>query len=83
MKRTGKYNYRYMSDTIEGGEELIPTVIVQFHDYMDIWMTKEMYDNEGKFIGLMRLLGLPFNAVKRVHKLLKHPSSYPTAEWEP
>lgn len=80
MKRTGKY--KYISDTL-GGEELIPTVIIQFHNYPDLWMTREQYDNEGKFKGILKSLCISIKEVRQVYKPLKHPSSYPTAEWKP
>jgi hypothetical protein len=81
MKRDKKH--KYMSDTIEGGEELIPTVIIQFHDYMDLWMTLDEYNALSKFSGVMKFMNLSFKSVIRVHKLLKHPSSYPATEWVP
>jgi len=72
-----------MSDTLEGGEERIPTVIVQFHEYPDLWMPIEMYNIMGKFKGLLQTHLFSIKDIKKVHKPLKHPSSYPTKEWEP
>jgi carbonic anhydrase len=72
----------YKSDKPKKGDELIPVVIVQFHSMMDFWVDKETYDMEGKFIGLLRYLGVSIRSVKKVHHLRKLASSFPTQEWE-
>lgn len=73
---------RYKNDKPKKGDELIPVVIIEFHDLMDFWIDKETYDMEGKFIGLLRYLGVSIRAVKKVHHLLKLASSFPDNAWE-
>jgi hypothetical protein len=61
--------------------ELIPTVIVQFDsNFPDLWMTKEEYDANGKFKGLLKS-GFPLRNIIKVHCVLKNPSKYPTTDW--
>jgi len=79
MKKENKYN----SDTYEPNGELIPTVIVAFQVWPDMWMTLEEYNSRGKFKGLLKDFRFSIRNVHRIYKLLKHPSSYPTADWEP
>lgn len=68
---------RYKSDT---RGELIPTVIVQFDDYPDLWLTKDQYNDMGKTKGLVKN-GFPLRNIIAVHHVLKNPSKYPTSDW--
>lgn len=68
---------KYKSDT---RGELIPTVIVEFDEYPDLWMTKDDYDDLGKMRGLIKC-GYPLRYIRKVHKVLKNPSKYPTSDW--
>lgn len=70
---------KYKSDT-KG--ELIPTVIVEFHDLPDLWLTKDQYTAEGGFSGLLKSMSLCIGWVKKVHHLLKNPNTYPVEAWE-
>lgn len=60
--------------------ELIPTVIVEFNDEGDLWMTLEEYNANGKFQGLIKA-GYPLRNIVKVHKVLKNPTKYPTEAW--
>lgn len=79
MPQKGQITSKYKSD-VKG--ELIPTVIIEFHDMPDFWLTKEQYIHEGKFIGLIKSQGFHMKDVKKVHHLLKNPDKYPTNAWE-
>lgn len=79
MPQKGQITSKYRSDT-KG--ELITTVIIQFHDMPDLWLTKDQYNNEGKFIGLIKSQGFSIKDVVKVHHLLKNPINYPTQAWE-
>lgn len=72
--KSSRYNPKY--------GDLTPTVIVEFHIMSDLWMTKEQYDAEGKFKGLLKSFSLPISEVKKVHHVLKYVKDYPTQEWE-
>lgn len=61
--------------------DLTPTVIIEFHNMSDLWMTKEQYDSEGKFKGFLKSFGVPIYEINKVHHLLKYIKDYPTKEW--
>lgn len=79
MPQKGQITSKHKSDT-KG--ELIPMVIVEFHGLPDLWLTKEQYIAEGKFIGLIKSQGFHMKEVKKVHHVLKNPDKYPTTAWE-
>ena len=60
----------------------IPTVKIEFHDMPDFIMTKEQYNNEGKFIGLLKTGSFIMMDVKKVHHILMEEKDYPTQAWE-
>lgn len=70
---------KYKSDT-KG--ELVPTVIIEFYDLPDLWLTKDQYINEGGFKGLLKSMSICIRWIKNVHHLLKNPNAYPVHEWE-
>lgn len=63
--------------------ELIPAVIFEFHNWMNLWMTKKQYEAEGGYKGWIKSLQIPINEIKKVHHLLLNPKDFPTEEWEP
>lgn len=74
---------KYKSSTYDPKKgELLPTVIVEFHNMPDLWLTREQYDAEGKFKGLLQALEVSIMEVKKVHHVLKYASEYPTEAWE-
>jgi len=68
---------KYKSDT---RGELVPTVIVEFDEYPDLWLTKNNYDGMGKMKGLIKN-GFPLRNIVKVHHVIKNPSKYPTEDW--
>ena len=72
----------YQSDPYSKEGKLIPVVIVEFHDYSDLWLHKGWYEEHGKFKGLIKEMSLSIRDIKKVHHLLKYASSFPTQEWE-
>lgn len=62
--------------------DLIPTVIVEFQNMPDLWMTRGQYDADGKFKGLLKSFSLSIADIAKVHHVLKHAKDYPTTEWE-
>ena len=63
--------------------ELIPVVIFEFRDWMNLWLTKEQYQDEGGYKGVLKTFAIPVGEIKKVHHLLVNPKDFPTAEWEP
>lgn len=68
---------KYKSDT---RGELIPTIIVEFDEYPDLWMSKDEYDANGGYQGLIKS-GFPLRNIIKVHHVLKNQSKYPTSDW--
>lgn len=62
--------------------EKIPTVKIEFHDMPDFIMTKEQYENEGKFIGLIKGGSFQMRDVLKVHHILMAEKDYPVKAWE-
>ncbi len=60
----------------------IPTVKIEFHDMPDFILTKEQYNNEGKFIGLIKGGSFCIRDVKKVHHILMEEKKYPIQSWE-
>lgn len=60
----------------------IPTVIVEFHHLPDFVMSKEEYDEMGKWNGFLKLNCINPRDVKKVHHVLMDESKYPTKAWE-
>lgn len=79
MPQKGQITSKYKSD-VRG--ELVPTVIIEFHDLPDLWLTEQQYKYEVKFTGLIKSQGFHMRDVKKVHHLLKNPNKYPTQAWE-
>jgi hypothetical protein len=46
----------------------IPVVKINFHSLPSLILTPQQYEDEGKFIGLMRSLELSFRAVIKVER---------------
>jgi len=63
--------------------ELIPVVIFEFHNWMNLWLHKGVYELEGGYKGCLKTFEIPIHEIKKVHHLLVNPKDYPTAEWEP
>lgn len=70
---------RYTSDK---NGELIPVVIIEFHDLNDLWLTKEQYKEMGLFKGILKEMSLSIRSIKKVHHLIKKTSSFPATAWE-
>jgi hypothetical protein len=60
----------------------IPTVKIEFHDLPDFIMSKEQYDSEGKFIGLIKGGSFRIMDVKKVHHIMMDIRQYPDEPWE-
>jgi hypothetical protein len=77
-----KPSYRYCSDRYEPNKLMrIPAVIFQFKSYSDLVMTLDEYNEQGKFIGVLKNMALSIRDVIKVHKVLKYPENFPTQEW--
>lgn len=61
--------------------ELIPTVIIEFHDLPNLWMTKDRYKDSGGYQGLLKNEELSIREIKKIHHLLKNPKDFPENEW--
>ena len=60
----------------------IPTVKIEFHDLPFLIMTKEQYNEEGRFIGLIKGGAFVMRDVKKVHHVLMDEKDYPTEDWQ-
>ncbi len=57
---------KYTSSKYDANKgDLIPTVIVEFHNLPDYWLTKAHYDAEGKFKGALTSLEVSIREVKK------------------
>ena len=63
--------------------ELIPSVIIEFHDWMNLWLTKSEYEVQGGYRGLLKDYCIPVGKIKKVHHFLLNPKDFPTNDWEP
>jgi hypothetical protein len=63
--------------------ELIPSVIFEFRNWQNLWFTKDQYEENGGYRGILKSLEIPVGEVKKVHHLLLNPSDFPTDDWEP
>lgn len=64
-------------------KEKIPVVIIEFHDFPNLWFHKEQYETEGKFKGILKKMELSISWIKKVHHKFVSPDKFPTNDWEP
>jgi len=62
--------------------ELIPSVIVEFHDLPYFYWTKEQWEYNGGYQGFLKSCEISIIEIKKVHKLLLNPHDFPTEAWE-
>lgn len=60
----------------------IPTVKIEFKFLPDFILSKEDYDNMGKWNGFRKLNSIQAKDVKKVHFILMDVKDYPTQNWE-
>lgn len=61
----------------------ISVVRIEFHDLGDYIMSREQYENEGKFIGLIKSGACTIKDVVKVHHTtMKETDFYNLPEWE-
>jgi|GEM_PF-5882691 len=63
--------------------ELIPVVIFEFRDWMNLWLHKSEYQFEGGYRGIIKSFQVPVGELKKVHHLLVNPKDIPDEEWQP
>lgn len=63
-------------------DEKIPTVRIEMHDLPDLILSKEYYDEMGKYKGFLKHFGMSIRKIKKVHHILMCISKYPTQAWE-
>jgi len=62
--------------------EKIPTVKIEMYNLPDLILSKEQYDDMGKFKGFLKGFEISIQEIKKVHHILMCPSKYPTQAWE-
>ncbi len=62
--------------------ELIPAVIVEFHDLPDYYWTRDQWQANGGYKGFLQSHQMPISDIKKVHYLLLNPKDFPSTEWE-
>ena len=63
--------------------ELIPAVVVEFHDIQNLYMTKGQYEQMGGYRGFLKSQEVSPRWIKKVHKILLNPDDFPEEEWNP
>jgi hypothetical protein len=61
--------------------ELIPAVIFEFHNWQNLYMTKQEYEANGGYRYIIKSLEVPVGELKKVHKILLNPDDFPTEDW--
>ncbi len=65
-------------------KDLIPVVIFEFHNWMNLWLHKGQYEIEGRYKGCLKTFGIPISEIKRVVHKNVDPKDFPyDVEWEP
>lgn len=64
--------------------ELIPSVIIEFHNWQNLYMTKDQWENDvGPYSKFLKTHEVPVGEIKKVHKILLNPDDFPAEEWSP
>tara|TARA_R110000782_G_C14661053_1_gene397845 strand:+ start:64 stop:288 length:225 start_codon:yes stop_codon:yes gene_type:complete len=61
--------------------ELIPSIIIEFHDLPDYYFSKGQWDNIGGYQGFLKSHSMSIIEIKKVHKLLLNPIDFPSGDW--
>ena len=62
---------------------LIPVIIFEFHNWASLWFTKDQFNQEGGYKGVLKSQCIPISEIKKLHKLAVNPMDMPTCDWEP
>jgi len=64
------------------GPGTIPVVIIEFHDWMDLFFNRETWDEMG-YRKFLKEFCIPVGQIKKIHKINIKPEDFPDNEWEP